>query len=188
MSKTYSQVRYAIPPLDSVLQSLKDRIVSVHEACQSVPEASQQDFDEVVDSIKADGLHHPIQIDSEKRLLDGRCRLQACAVLGLELSDSDIVTIDHDPWSVARTNLARRHLTDDQKAMLAVCLLKQERAKAAERKKLGAEKGRKSESRSLGTAAVPSGKQPKKRAPRSSAVVAAKTAYHVKSRDCREGC
>ncbi len=96
-------------------------------------------------------------------------------VLGKDLTDDDFVCSDADPWAIARSNIARRHLTDDQKAMLALDDLVKERAKAAERKRAGGEKGRKSNLRSHGKGSVPSEKAPQKRAKRASEIVAGAT-------------
>jgi hypothetical protein len=62
----------------------------VHEACEAVPKIGPRDFDELVDSIKAHGLLRPIEIDSKRRLIDGRSRLQACAVAEVRLGEQDI--------------------------------------------------------------------------------------------------
>lgn len=171
---TYQRV-YTPLAIDEAISLVTNRIKGVHEACAAVYEISAQDFDELVKSIDVDGLLRPVEIDSEGRLIDGRSRIQAYAALGLTLEAKDIVVTDVDPWAVARSNNARRHLTACQKAMAAARLLEKEKEWATERKRQGAEKGRKSRKCSLGTESVPSGEPPKKRAPRSVDIVAAKT-------------
>ncbi len=175
MSKEQYQRRYTIPSLEDAMAKVASRIKGVHEACSAVPKIRHQDFDELVDSIKAHGLLRPIEIDNEGQLIDGRSRLQACLVAEAMLADTDIVVTNADPWAISRSNNARRHLTRDQKAMEAGRLLEKEREVAAQRKAQGAKKGRQSKQCSLGTDSVPSDVKPKKRQPRATDKVAAAT-------------
>lgn len=167
--------RYDIPVLEDAIEAVASGINGVHEACQSVPQIGRHDFDRLVNSIKAHGLLRPIEIDSKNLLLDGRSRLQACAVAGVKLGDGDIVVTTTDPDVIASSNNARRHLTPDQKTMEAARLLEKEKELAAQRQIDGGAKGRLSKQSQLGTKSVPSETQPKKREPRAKDRVAAET-------------
>ncbi len=174
MAKTDYKPLFPVPTLAEALKALEGRVSGVHEACQSVPKIDAYDFDKLVESIKQYGLLRPIEINADRQLVDGRCRIRACLVAGVKLSDQDIIVTDADPWAIADSNFSRRHLTDDQKAMMAVKDLAVERADAAKRKAAGGEKGRDIQKATLGTAAVPSKSSAEKRAPRATEVVAAK--------------
>jgi len=157
------------------MATVAGRIKGVHKACSRVPGIGHRDFDELVDSIKAHGLMHPIEINRRKLLVDGRSRLQACAAAGIQLTDDNIVVTDADPVAIAGSNNARRHLTRDQKVMEAQRLLQEEEELAAQRKAEGGKKGRQAKQCSLGTTTVPSTIEQKKRQPRAKDRVAAAT-------------
>ena len=169
---TYQRV-YTPLAIDEAISLVTNRISGVHQACADVPRIGARDFDQLVESIEANGLLRPIEVNNQNLLIDGRSRIQAYAVLGLELRENDIVVTDADPFAIARSNNARRHLTDGQKTMEAARLLEDEQKRAAERRKQGAAKGRMSKQNSLGTKSVPSEKALQKRAPRAIDRVAA---------------
>ncbi|TWT56525.1 ParB N-terminal domain-containing protein [Allorhodopirellula solitaria] len=141
--KAYTS-KYSIPDFDVVLAKNEASISEVHPTCMSVPMIDAQDFDRLVDAIRADGMIDSIRINDKKQLLDGRCRLSALYVLGESLEDSQVIVADHPAESIAEANYARRHLTSDQKAMRAVADLETERTAAADRKLRGSQKGRQS--------------------------------------------
>ncbi len=67
--------------------------------------------------IKANGLREPIVLDAEGRVLDGRNRLRACEVEGVEPA---FTTYDGDPVAyVVSANLRRRNMTKSQLAIAA---------------------------------------------------------------------
>ncbi len=109
--KAVYRVRYRMPKLEDAIDSYRHRIKGVHPSCESVAEISCQDFDRLVESIKTKGLLYPIQIDRQGLLVDGRCRLRACKLLGFEIPNSQIQISDTSPYSIAESNVARRHLT-----------------------------------------------------------------------------
>lgn len=87
----------------------------VHPLAASFPMLEGEDFDALVDDIHTNGLLHPIVLDATGQLLDGRNRLKACRLAGVEPT---FVTTEQDPLAViASNNLARRHLTKGQQAM-----------------------------------------------------------------------
>jgi ParB-like chromosome segregation protein Spo0J len=103
-----------------------------HPVAAMFPVSEGEEFDALVDSIRDHGLGHPIVLDPEGQLLVGRNRLCACREAGVEprftTYDGDDV-VDY----IVRANLHRRHLTNDQRAMLAVDLLPFYEAEAKER-------------------------------------------------------
>lgn len=167
--------KYTKPSIEEAIAFTDGKVKGVHKACASVPEISVQDFDRLVESIATHELVDPIELDTDHKVIDGRSRLQAFAALGKKLLDNHIISTTTDPWVVASTNYARRHLTDDQMAMEAVPLLDEERKRAAERKAQGAENGRVAKKRSHGTKLVPSDEKPKERQPRATDMVSAST-------------
>jgi hypothetical protein len=144
------------------------QVQSVHEACTKIPVIGRSDFDRLVDQIHEHGLLHPVQVDSDGQLLDGRSRLMALHTLGIEIIDDMIAETNAAPIAIAQANLARRHMnektieqTRDQLAMLAAELLEKERAAAAKRKKEGQRKGGQAKARQakFGGAAPPKQKR-----------------------------
>lgn len=72
------------------------------------------------DDIRENGLNHPIIIDADERIIDGRNRHAACKLAGVDPvfepflgSEAEILKL------VVSENVHRRHLTDAQRAMVA---------------------------------------------------------------------
>jgi hypothetical protein len=61
-------------------------VCSVHPAALVFPEMSPADLDGLVEDIKQNGLAHPIVRTSEGVVLDGRNRLKACKIAGIDRS------------------------------------------------------------------------------------------------------
>lgn len=111
----------------------------VHPAAQMFPMMEGEAFDAFVDDINKHGLQQPIAVLPDGSILDGRNRLRACEVLGVEPW-----TVTVDPESplayVLSANKHRRHLTSSQLAALAVEELPKFRAEAKERQREGGKK------------------------------------------------
>jgi hypothetical protein len=101
-----------------------------HPATRMVPPMRADEWHAFRNDIEARGILVPLQVDSRGRVIDGAHRLQAARELGLPTvpvvrapladdTDDDAITL-----FVLRNALHRRHLSDDQRAVLA--------AKAAE--------------------------------------------------------
>lgn len=92
----------------------------LHKLALLFPEMAEADFNKLKEDIKQNGLLDPITLFEDK-ILDGRHRYQACEELGIE---PNFIEYDGDsPASfVLSRNLARRHLTQSQKATIAVDL------------------------------------------------------------------
>lgn len=91
-------------------------VYEAHPAAKLFPESSQQDYDTLKADIKANGQRFPIIVRGTS-IIDGCTRFKVCQELGIKpwiqaLPDGE------DPWQYAYSaNLARRHLTDDQRAI-----------------------------------------------------------------------
>jgi len=89
-------------------------------AFRVMPELDAEAYAELKADIKANGIHDPVMIDQEDRVVDGHQRLQIADELGFD-SDEIIWNQVHvsDPAAgrdmAYRVNAHRRHLTRDQK-------------------------------------------------------------------------
>lgn len=91
----------------------------IHEFCALFPVASDQDTKMLVQDIRRHGLLDAITIFGGK-ILDGRNRYTACKILNIvpryvEFDGDDEAALDF----VVSKNLARRHLNESQRAMIA---------------------------------------------------------------------
>lgn len=87
----------------------------------------------LIEDVRAKGLLEPIVVH-EGKVLDGRNRLRACELAGVEpmFVEWDADGVSPVEWVVSR-NLKRRHLTTAQRAALALDLLPHLEAEAKER-------------------------------------------------------
>jgi hypothetical protein len=91
------------------------------------------EFGELVGDIRAHGLVQPI-VRFEGKILDGRNRYRACQHVGVE--PRYVEWDGESPTAyVLSLNLHRRHLTDGQRAMIAVEALPLFEAEARERQR-----------------------------------------------------
>jgi hypothetical protein len=87
----------------------------VHPAANVFRMMTDDELQELADDIKENGLRNSIVLDSEGRLLDGRNRLKACEIAGVE---PRFETYEGDPDAyVVSLNVTRRHLNAGQRAM-----------------------------------------------------------------------
>src|SRR5215831_4212019 len=80
---------------------------------------SDDELRDLADDIEANGLLHPIVLDDQGRIVDGRNRDAACRLKRIE---PDYVTLNgHDPVAfILSQNIARRHLSKGQQALIVV--------------------------------------------------------------------
>jgi N6-adenosine-specific RNA methylase IME4 len=94
----------------------------VHPAASAFPLMPEQELAELADSIRGNGLKHPIVVQ-DRLVIDGRNRLVACERAGVRPStvewDGRGSVLDY----VINANLHRRHLTQDQRAVIAKRML-----------------------------------------------------------------
>lgn len=103
----------------------------------------------LADDIKAHGLQHPIVLH-EGKVLDGRNRLAACEMVGVEPRFVAWEPNGTSPttWVIA-TNLHRRHLTTGQRAAIAADALPLLEAEAKERQTAHLKRGAEAPSASI---------------------------------------
>ena len=108
----------ATEPEEAQTEVPAEAAIPIHPAAEIFPLMSDTALDELAQDIKANGLLHPI-VRHEGKVIDGRNRLAACQRAGMpptfiEWSGTGSVVA----W-ILSTNLHRRHLTDQQRAMVA---------------------------------------------------------------------
>ena len=91
-----------------------------HEVTQILPLMEKEEFEDLKNDISQHGLREPIWIDQNGAIIDGRHRYRACIELGIRPeyrvygSDSSLIIF------VMSLNFKRRHLTQTQKAFVAI--------------------------------------------------------------------
>ena len=96
--------------------------MKVHPAAEAFPMLARDALAELANSIRTNGLREPI-VTHDGLLVDGRNRLAACTLAGVEPTfiDYDGDLDDLVNWIVDK-NVHRRHLTTSQRAMVAARL------------------------------------------------------------------
>ena len=94
---------------------------SVHPAALVFPEMSPADLDGLVEDIKQNGLAHPIVRTSEGVVLDGRNRLKACEIAGID-PQFEVYAGSNPVGFIISANLRRRQLNESQRALIATRL------------------------------------------------------------------
>lgn len=114
---------------------------TIHPAASRFPLMSDAELDELAADIKARGLDNPILLH-EGQVIDGRNRILACRRAGVFPTYKDWDCRGGSPVGfVLATNVKRRHLTESQRAMLAVELLPDFEAEAKQRQQRALKKG-----------------------------------------------
>jgi len=93
--------------------------ITVHPAAAIFPMMADDEIAELAASIKANGLANPIVLaerDGETILVDGRNRMKACEIAGVEPTYRYLNGEDLDAFVLSQ-NVARRHMTKSQRAM-----------------------------------------------------------------------
>lgn len=113
-----------------------------HPLATLIPEMTAQQYAELRDDIKANGLRDAITL-LDGMILDGRHREKACREAGVEPFYEDFPGGDPEAFVISR-NLKRRHLTADQQKTLADARRKkvaQMRSEGMSTRKIAAELG-----------------------------------------------
>jgi ParB-like chromosome segregation protein Spo0J len=92
------------------------RPTAVHPLAALFPMMAEDELAELAEDILTNGLMHPIVVDADGVLIDGRNRLAACEKAGVapvyqELNGHDAAAF------IVSANLARRNLSKGQQAM-----------------------------------------------------------------------
>lgn len=105
---------------------------TTHPAADLFPLMDDADLRALADDIKRRGLLEPIVVTDDGRILDGRNRWQACNLAGVTARTVTYSGDDPLGESLSR-NLKRRHLTESQRAMLALKVLPLRQSEARQR-------------------------------------------------------
>lgn len=93
--------------------------IPVHPAAAVFPMLSDDELGDLAADIKANGLLHPIVLDGDGVLVDGRNRLAACRLAGVEPTFTPLN--GHDPLAyILAANTRRRHMSKGALAMAMV--------------------------------------------------------------------
>jgi ParB-like nuclease domain len=88
----------------------------VHPVASLFPLMTGEELEELARDITANGLLHPLVVDAEGQLIDGRNRLAACEIAKVEPRFEQLN--GRDPLAyIVSANLNRRNLTKGQQAM-----------------------------------------------------------------------
>ena len=91
-----------------------------HPIVDLFPNMTDEEFGKLVDDIRKHGLREPVWMDREGRVIDGKHRVMACALVGVEPTTRVFSGAPADVAAFAvSVNLTRRHLTQSQRAMVA---------------------------------------------------------------------
>ena len=93
------------------------RSLKVHPVASLFPMLPQEELESLAQDIADNGLQQPIIVQGDV-LLDGRNRLAACELAGIEPSFREY-TGDNPTAYIVSANLKRRHLDESQRAMIA---------------------------------------------------------------------
>jgi len=101
---------------------MSDSEIKVHPAAAVFPMLAEDELRELAEDIKANGLLHPIVLDAEGAIVDGRNRDAACKLAGVE---PHYQTLNgHDPVTfILSANEYRRHMSAGQRAMAVAMVL-----------------------------------------------------------------
>src|SRR5271155_5626926 len=90
--------------------------MKVHPAADIFPIMSDEELKDLAADIEANGLIHPVIVDADDQVIDGRNRLAACKLAGVKPTFEKLN--GQDPLAyIVSANLARRNLTKGQQAM-----------------------------------------------------------------------
>ena len=108
-------------------------VLALHKFCEIIPACTEQEFKELKEDIKLNGLQIPIKIFDAK-ILDGRSRYRACRELEAEehpiefskevlfSSAKEVSDVDALAYVISM-NVKRRHLSASQRALIAARLV-----------------------------------------------------------------
>ena len=88
----------------------------VHPIADLFPMMTDEELANLAADIKANGLIHPIVVDKDGLVIDGRNRARACEIAGIEPTTVPFDGDDPRAYIIA-ANISRRHLTKGQQAM-----------------------------------------------------------------------
>lgn len=121
--------------MDAALLSTND-VIEVHEVANIFPMMSEDEYKQLIDDIRVNGLREPIWLH-ENKIIDGRNRYKACKEAGVSPRFREWDGKGSLIKFVVSLNLHRRHLNSSQRAMLAVDVEKHLAEEASKNMSLG---------------------------------------------------
>lgn len=97
-------------------------IVGVHPYADKFPMLSDAELDELAESIRTVGLLHPIVVDANGLVIDGRNRLEACNRAQVE-APTELYEGDDIAEYVIASNVTRRNMSTGARAMSTALVL-----------------------------------------------------------------
>jgi len=94
--------------------------IVIHTEAEQFPLLTDDELASIAQDIAANGLRDPIVLDPQGRVVDGRNRLKACAVAGVEpkfVTREELTDDDAIADFVLSVNVEKRSLSNGQKAM-----------------------------------------------------------------------
>jgi len=95
--------------------------LKLHPHQYLIPPMSEEDYHNLVEDIKRNGILQPIDITYNNVILDGHHRVKAAKELGIkevEVRIPELLYVDEDEYLIS-VAMNKRHLTEGQKAVLA---------------------------------------------------------------------
>ena len=92
--------------------------IQEHPALNLVPNMRPQEYEQLKADIAERGIQVPVELGPSGRLVDGRHRVRAAGELDLDVPVRTVETADEEEY-LLKAAVLRRHLTDEQRAMLA---------------------------------------------------------------------
>jgi len=95
--------------------------LKLHPHQYLIPPMSEEDYNNLLDDIRHNGILQPIDITYNNVILDGHHRVKAAKELGIkeiEVKIPELLYVDEDEFLIS-VAMNRRHLTEGQKAVLA---------------------------------------------------------------------
>lgn len=132
-------------------------LMEIHEAANLFP-LDGENIGELADDIKKNGQQVPVEIYCGK-LIDGRRRLRACEIAGVEPITKEVNPADPVAY-VLSINLHRRHLTESQRAMIGAAVKEIYEKEAKERQKMAGQQYHKGSAKVVAHVPQPSGDEP----------------------------
>jgi hypothetical protein len=119
----------------------RTEVRAVHPAAELFPMMKPVELKQLAEDIQKHGLLEPILVH-EGKILDGRNRLAACALVSVEPRFDDAALDGRSPaLYIVSKNLHRRHLTTSQRAAIGATLMPLLREEARERRRQGSRDG-----------------------------------------------
>ena len=100
-------------------------IIGTHPYAEVFPMMGGEELMDLADDIKRNGLRDPIEVMPNGLLIEGRNRLAACKLAGVEPTFA-LYEGDDPAGYVLSKNIHRRHLSPGQQAMTAAVVLKED--------------------------------------------------------------